>query len=50
MSTQVEILNSEGQASGSVELPEDLFGVEVSEYALYRAVIAYESNQRQGTA
>jgi large subunit ribosomal protein L4 len=50
MSTQVDILNSEGQASGSVELPEDLFAIEVSEYALYRAVVAYEANQRQGTA
>ena len=50
MGVQVEILNSEGQASGSVELPDDLFGIEVSEYALYRAVVAYEANQRQGTA
>ena len=50
MGAQVEILNSEGQASGSVELPDYLFGIEVSEYALYRAVVAYEANQRQGTA
>ena len=50
MGAQVEVLNSEGQASSSVELPEDLFGIEVSEYALYRAVVAYEANQRQGTA
>ncbi len=50
MGAQVEVLNSAGQASGSVELPDDLFGIEVSEYALYRAVVAYEANQRQGTA
>ena len=50
MGAQVEVLNIEGQASGSVELPDDLFGIEVSEYALYRAVVAYEANQRQGTA
>ena len=50
MGAQVDVLNSEGQASGSVELPEDIFGIEVSEYALYRAVVAYEANQRQGTA
>ena len=50
MGAQVEVLNSEGQASGSVELPDDLFGNEVSEYALSRAVVAYEANQRQGTA
>lgn len=50
MGAQVEVLNSEGQANGSVELPEDLFGIEVSEYALYRAVVANQANQRQGTA
>ena len=50
MGAQVEELNSEGQANGSVELPEDLFGIAVSEYALYRAVVATQANQRQGTA
>lgn len=50
MGVQVEVLNSEGQANGSVELPEDLFGIEVSEYALYRAIVANQANQRQGTA
>ena len=50
MDAQVEVLNSEGQANDSVELPEDLFGIVVSEYALYRAVVAHQANQRQGTA
>lgn len=50
MGAQVEVLNTEGKASGSVELPDELFGIEVSEYALYRAVVTYEANQRQGTA
>ena len=50
MGAQVEELNSEGRANGSVELPEDLFGIAVSEYALYRAVVAHQANQRQGTA
>ena len=50
MGVQVEVLNSEGQANDSVELPEDLFGIEVSEYALYRAVVTTQANQRQGTA
>ena len=50
MGVQVEVLNSEGQANDSVELPEDLFGIAVSEYALYRAVVAHQANQRQGTA
>lgn len=50
MGVQVEVLNSAGQADGSVELPEDLFGIEVSEYALYREIVANQANQRQGTA
>lgn len=50
MGVQVAVLNSAGQADGSVELPEDLFGIEVSEYALYRAIVANQANQRQGTA
>lgn len=50
MDVQVEVLNSQGQADGSVELPEDLFGIEISEYALYRAIVANQANQRQGTA
>ena len=50
MGVQVEVLNSDGQANGSVELPEDLFGIAVSEYALYRAIVANQANQRQGTA
>lgn len=50
MGAQVEVLNTEGKVSGSVELPDELFGIEVSEYALYRAVVTYEANQRQGTA
>lgn len=44
MGAQVEVLNTEGKASGSVELPDELFGIEVSEYALYRAVVTYEAN------
>ena len=50
MGAQVEVLDIEGHASGSMDLPDDLFGIEVSEYALYRAVVVYEANQRQGTA
>ena len=50
MGTQVEILTTEGKTNGTVDLPDNLFAAEVSEYALYRAVVTYESNQRQGTA
>lgn len=47
---QVEVLSSTGKGEGTVELPSHLFEAKVSEYALYRAVVAYEANQRQGTA
>ena len=50
MVNRVEVLNTEGQTTGSVELPRDLFDAKVSEYALYRAVVTYQANQRQGTA
>jgi len=50
MGNQVEVLSREGQTQGTVELSEELFGAEVSEYAIYRAVVTYEANQRQGTA
>lgn len=50
MGKQVEVLSSAGQAAGTVELPTALFEAEVSEYAIYRAVVTYEANQRQGTA
>lgn len=47
---QVEVLSSAGRGEGTVELPSHFFEAKVSEYALYRAVVAYEANQRQGTA
>jgi large subunit ribosomal protein L4 len=50
MATQVEVLGIDGKPTGSVELSDELFAVDVSEYAIYRAVVAYEANQRQGTA
>tara|TARA_B100001094_G_scaffold127692_1_gene123662 strand:+ start:170 stop:826 length:657 start_codon:yes stop_codon:yes gene_type:complete len=50
MATQVEVLGIDGKAKGTVELLDELFAVEASEYAIYRAVVAYEANQRQGTA
>ena len=48
--TAVDVLSTEGQKAGTVELPAHLFGAEVSDYALYRAVVAFEANKRQGNA
>ena len=50
MGDQVDVLNSEGRPSGSIDLPVYFFDAEVSEYALYRAVTTYLANQRQGNA
>jgi large subunit ribosomal protein L4 len=46
----VDILSAEGQKSGSVDLPAQLFEAEVSEQAIHRAVVVYQANQRQGNA
>lgn len=46
----VEVLNINGQATGrSVELPEEVFGIEPNDHAIYLAVKQYLANQRQGT-
>ena len=50
MGVQVEVKSPKGENVGTVELPSQLFAAEVSEYAVYRAVVAYETNQRQGNA
>jgi large subunit ribosomal protein L4 len=47
---KIEVLNIEGQQTGrSVELPDDIFGVEPNEHVVYLAVKQYLANQRQGT-
>lgn len=46
----VGVHNLEGKEVGTVELPESIFGIEPSESAVYYAVKAYLTNQRQGNA
>jgi large subunit ribosomal protein L4 len=47
---KLEVVNIQGQPTGrDVELPEDIFGVEPNEHAVYLAVKQYLANQRQGT-
>jgi large subunit ribosomal protein L4 len=47
---QIEVLNSKGKKTGrSVELPEDIFGVEPNDHVIYLAVKQYLAAQRQGT-
>lgn len=47
---KVDVLNTEGKSTGrSIELPEEIFGVEPNEHVLYLAVKQYNAHQRQGT-
>lgn len=47
---KLEVLNIQGESTGrSVDLPDDIFGVEPNEHAVYLAVKQYLANQRQGT-
>lgn len=47
---QVEVLNIQGQKTGrTVELPEEIFGIEPNNHAIYLAVKQYLAAQRQGT-
>lgn len=47
---KLDILNIEGGKTGkSIDLPEEIFGVEPNEHAVYLAVKQYLSHQRQGT-
>lgn len=47
---KLEIVNIEGKKTGKkVDLPDDIFGIEPNEHAVYLAVKQYNANQRQGT-
>jgi len=47
---KVDILSTEGTSTGrSVDLPDEIFGIEPNEHAIYLAVKQYNAHQRQGT-
>lgn len=47
---QLNVLNIQGQETGrTVELPEEIFGIEPNNHAIYLAVKQYLGAQRQGT-
>lgn len=47
---KVEVLTIDGSKTGrEIELPDDIFGIEPNEHAVYLAVKLYNANQRQGT-
>src|SRR5580704_7755304 len=50
MIMQADVLNIEGKKTGrTVELPEEIFGIEPNEHVVYLAVKQYLAAQRQGT-
>src|SRR5436305_2497925 len=47
---QLKVLNIKGKETGrTVELPEEIFGIEPNNHAIYLAVKQYLAAQRQGT-
>jgi large subunit ribosomal protein L4 len=47
---QIEVLNIKGKKAGrTVELPEEIFGIEPNNHVIYLAVKQYLAAQRQGT-
>ncbi len=47
---QIDILNTKGEKTGrSVDLPEEIFGIEPNDHVIYLAVKQYLGAQRQGT-
>ncbi len=47
---QVDVFNSKGEKTGrSVELPDDIFGIEPNDHCIYLAVKQYLAARRQGT-
>jgi len=47
---KLEVLNIQGEQAGrDADLPDDIFGIEPNEHAVYLAVKQYLAHQRQGT-
>jgi large subunit ribosomal protein L4 len=47
---QVDIINTKGEKTGrTIDLPEEIFGIEPNDHVIYLAVKQYQGAQRQGT-
>ena len=47
---QLEIINIQGENTGrTIELPDEIFGIEPNDHVIYLAVKQYQGAQRQGT-
>ena len=47
--SKVSVYNMKGETVGDIELNDEIFGVEVNEHLLHKAVVAQLANKRQGT-
>ena len=46
---KVGLFNKEGKQVGDIQLNDEVFAVEVNQYAMHQVVVALLANQRQGT-
>lgn len=46
---KVTMLKMDGASAGEIELKDEIFGIEVNEYAVHEVIKNYLANQRQGT-
>ena len=46
---KVGLFNKEGNQIGDIQLNDDVFAVEVNQYAIHQVVVALLANKRQGT-
>ena len=47
---QATAFSAAGDKTGTVDLPEKLFGIEPNSHVVWEAVVNFQANQRQGTA
>jgi large subunit ribosomal protein L4 len=47
---ELNVVDSEGKKSKSIELPKEKFGVHVNDAVIHQAVVMYHANTRQGNA
>ena len=44
------IHNTQGQAAGTMDLPESVFSPRINQDIIHQAVVMYQASRRQGTA
>ena len=46
---ELQVLNIDGKALRKIQVPDDIYGVEMNGAVLHMVVKAYQANRRQGT-